>query len=229
MRYGWPYRVLFGAMAAVFLICADVLRRVLVKLFKFLYSWGKFKLATTTMFGFGKKKVPTNVVAAMLAQVVLRPLEDPSEQDVIFQKRAVAAGMKEEDKCCFTFEAIALSVYATNAAINRERLEGRMNPEQTVSLMKEFMRAVYDRLEKTKSYDLLRLELEPEAAMELIIKRGEIYAEPSWGRGTTDDIPRFFAKFCGIPDSDILKRIGWSLFQVRGDSNGEWLKTVKMI
>jgi len=46
----------------------------------------------------------------------------------------------------------------------------------------------------------------------------------SWGSGSIKDIRRFFAEFCGFPESEVLERIGWSLTRVRGDEMGEYLR-----
>jgi hypothetical protein len=178
------------------------------------------------MFGFGKKNIPLDEAAALMAQVALLPLESPSPQDLSFRSQAITAGM---DKNRFTFEVIALQVFAMGAAINRERLEGRLVPEKAERLVTGLIRDVHKRLRETTIYDLLELGLDPDQAIDLIMSRSSRYSEPSWGVGNIADIRQCFAEFCGMPNSDVLQRIGWSLMQVRGDGHGEWLRKVKIV
>jgi hypothetical protein len=91
------------------------------------------------MFGLGKPKVPIDKVAAGMAKAALMALEDPSKQDVSFQEQASRAGV---DKKRFTLEAIALQSYAMASAINRERLEGRLDQEQATLLTQKFLHSI---------------------------------------------------------------------------------------
>jgi hypothetical protein len=161
-----------------------------------------------------------------MAQLALRPLENPSEEDLGFREEAVEAGM---DPNRFTLEVIALQAFAMTAALNRERVEGRMSLEKQQVLVREFLRAVHTRLVETPTYDSLKLGLEPDEAFEVFTTRAERYSEPGWGQGVPEDIPRFFAEFCGLSDSHILRRIGWYLVFVRGDRSGDWLKGIKIV
>jgi hypothetical protein len=179
------------------------------------------------VFGLGKTKIPLNDLADILAKNVLRPLEDPSEQDLMFRKQAEQVGVEPKR---FTFEVIAIQLFATGAAINRERLEGRMTMETATALTKESLRATHRRLENTTNYDLLELGFDPEEAFDLMMERLERYSQPLWRNGSIRDVYRFFAEFCGFPESDVLERIGWSLTQVRGDEMGEFLmRRVKIV
>lgn len=178
------------------------------------------------MFGFGRKSLPLQTVAALMAQFALLPLENPSEQDLFFRKRATDVGM---DPSRFTLEAIALQTCAMAGAINRERLEGRMTLEKEQALIPEFLRAVHNRLIESTAHDLLRSGLDPDGVFELFTSRAEPYSEPGWGRAAPEDIPRFFAELCGFPDSPVLRQIAWYLFFVRGDRTGDWLKSIKIV
>jgi len=171
------------------------------------------------MFGLGKTKIPLNDLADILAKIVLLPLEEPSEQDLIFRKQAAQVGVVQER---FIFEIIAIQNFTIGAAINRERLEGRMTIETATALIKQVLLAIHRRL--GESHALLQLGLGPEEAIDLLIKRAERYSEPTWGKGSIKDIRKFFAEFCGYPQSDVLERIGWSLTQIRGDEMGEFLR-----
>lgn len=178
------------------------------------------------MFGIGRKAIPLKIVAASIAQVALTFLEHPSEEDLELKCRAVSAGT---DPDRFTLEAIALQVCIMTAAMNRERLEGRLKLETQQTLIMEFLRAVHKRLVENTTYDLLRLELDPDETFEVLTMRSERYSEPGWGRAAPEDIPRFFAECCGDADSPILKGIGWHLAFVRGDANGDWLRGIKIV
>jgi len=173
-----------------------------------------------------KTKMTVEEVARVMAEAALLPLENPSKQDQMFQEQALTVGVEKKR---FTFEAVALSTYSMAAIINRERLEGKISAEKTELLVMGFLRAINDRLRNTTICDFILLGLGPDETFELMTERGARYSEPTWGRGKIDDIPRFFAEFCGFPDSDILERIGWSLIQVRGNYWGDWLRTVKII
>lgn len=178
------------------------------------------------MFGIGRKAIPLKSVAAWMAQVALMPLEAPSPEDVTLKQQAIGVGT---DPGRFTLEAIALQVSMVAAAMNRERLEGRLKLETQQALTVEFLRAVHKRLSETKTHDLLHLGLDPDDAFEALASRGERYSEPGWGRGTAADIPRYFAEFCGHADSPVLWQIGWHLGIVRGDLCGQWLKGIKIV
>ena len=53
---------------------------------------------------------------------------------------------------------------------------------------------------------------------------------PHGENGSITDVRRFFAEFCGFPNSDVLERIGWTLFAFSGDEMGEFLRRkVKII
>lgn len=177
------------------------------------------------MFGVGRKTIPLQIVAASMAQVALMPLENPSEEDLQLRGRAVDAGM---DPNRFTLEVVALQTFAMTAAINRERVEGRLKLEKQQVLVSEFLRAIHKRLVETSTYDLLRLGLDSNDAFEVLAARAERYSEPGWGRGTPEDIPRFFAEFCGLPDSPVLREVAWYLTFVRGDHSGDWLRSIKI-
>jgi hypothetical protein len=60
-------------------------------------------------------------------------------------------------------------------------------------------------------------------------ERAKEYTKSLWENKSGQEIPRLFTQFCGVPDSDTVHRLGWSLFQVRGDSYGRMLKTVKIV
>lgn len=178
------------------------------------------------MFGMGRKAIPLKAVAESMAQVALMPLEAPNAEDLMFKQQAVAEKVNPDR---FTLEVIALQTFALTAAINRERLEGRLKLQTQQALVMEFLHAVHRRLVESSAYDLLRLGMDPDDTFELLTKRAERYSEPGWGRGTAADIPRFFAEFCGHADSSVLWQIGWHLGLVRGDLSGDWLKRFKII
>lgn len=173
-----------------------------------------------------RSDVTTKDLAPVIAQMALLPLENPSEQDASFQGQAERVGV---DRNRFIFEAVALQCYAMTAAINRERLEGRVPASVAELLVKQFIYAVHNRLQQTPSVVLTVLGLDPDSALELIMERGEKYAQPAHGHGSRADVWKFFADFCEHPGSGVLERIGWSLFQVRGDSSGDWLKTLNIV
>jgi hypothetical protein len=179
-----------------------------------------------TLFGLGKIKVSLNDLSERLATVALQQLENPFEDDPMW-KQAMQVGVDPKQ---FTFEKIALVTFTITQAINRERLERRMTPETAAALIERLLQVIRRRLHETTSLDLLLLGLGPEEAFELMMDRGERYAQPAWGYGSMTDIRRFFAEFCGFPNSDVLERIGWILFQFRGDEMGEYLRRrVKII
>lgn len=178
------------------------------------------------MFGLGRTKVLLNDFASLMAQVALLPLENPSEQDLAFLKQPVGAGVGRE---MFAIEVIALQIYVMGAVINRERLEGRMRLEVAEPLVNEYLRAIHGRLQPLTNAGSLLAGSGIDQVMEFVSKRGEAYSQPSWGHGSYKNIPLFFAKFCGVPESDVLQRIGWSLTVVRGDSHGDWLLTLKIV
>jgi len=178
------------------------------------------------LFGLGKVKVSLNDLPERLATVALRQLENPSEDDPMW-KEAKQVGV---DRKQFTFEVIALATFTMTQVINRERLEGRMKPETAAAIIERLMQVIRRRLHDTTSLDLLLLGLGPEEAFELMMDRCERYAQPAWEHGSITDVRRFFAEFCGFPNSDALERIGWILFQFRGDEMGEYLRRrVKII
>jgi hypothetical protein len=178
------------------------------------------------MFGLGRKSFTVHSVAASMAEMALLPLESPSEEDISFRRLATLEGM---DPNHFTLEALALQTFAMSAAINRERVEGRLTLEKQQVLVPEFLRAIHKRLVESTAYDLLSLGLDPDAAFDVFARRAERYSEPGWGQGTPTDIPRFFAEFCGLPDSQILRQIGSHLVFVRGDRSGDWLKRIRIV
>lgn len=177
------------------------------------------------MFGLGKRKIPLNEVAGLLAQTLIMPIENPSEQDLSFRAEATKAGV---DKNRFTFEAVALQAYAMAAAINSERLAGKLDSEKAELLIVGFMRDFNDRLRNSKHLDSLPQGLDPDEALELMSVRATRYSEPAWGHGSMHDVPRFFAEFCGVTESDALQRIGGSLMQARGNYYLDWLRTLKI-
>ena len=180
-----------------------------------------------TVFGLGKVKISVNDLSERLASVALHPLENPSEDDLMLRNQAVQVGVDPKQ---FTFEVIAINNFTITQAINRERLEGRMTPEIAEALIVQVLKVTHRRLHENTSYDLLLLGLGPEEAFELMMQRGDRYSQPAWGKGSMTDIRLFFAEFCGFPNSDVLKRIGWILFQFRGDEIGEFLRRkVKVI
>jgi hypothetical protein len=179
------------------------------------------------LFGLGKVKISLNNLSENMAMIALHPLENPSEDDLMLRKQAVQVGVDPKQ---FTFEVIAINTFTITQAINRERLEGRMTPEIAEALIVQVLRVIHRHLHETTSYDLLQLGLGPEEAFELMMERTERYAQPAWGKGPITEIRRFFAEFCGFPNSDVLERIGWILFQFRGDEMGEFLRRkVKII
>lgn len=153
--------------------------------------------------------------------VALRPLDNPSQDDLKLRDQAVQVGV---DPKKFTFEVIAINTYTVTQAINRERLEGRMATEKAAALIEKVLQVINRRLRETTSYDLLLLGLDPDEAFELMMERAERYAQPAWGKGPITDVRRFFADFCGFPNSEVLERIGWILFAFRGDEMGEFLR-----
>lgn len=160
-----------------------------------------------------------------MAQALLMPLESPSKQDLLFQAEAMMAGV---DKDRFTFEAVALQAYAMGAAINSERLAGKLDSKKAELLLVSFLRAFHDRLRHDNHLDLLSPGLHPNEVLELMSERAASYSEPAWGRGSMHDVPRLFAEFCGITESEVLQRIGGSLMQVRGNYYRDWLQSIKI-
>jgi len=178
------------------------------------------------MFGHRRQAIPLKVVAASMAQMALMPLESPSDEDLQFRGQAVSTGV---DQCRFTLEVIALQAFAMTAAMNRERVEGRLSLEKVQILVREFLLAIHKRLVETSTYDLRQLGLDPDEAFEVFSNRADRYSKPGWGQGTIEDIPRFFAEFCGVPDSATLQQIGSYLVFVRGDLSGGWLRSIKIV
>lgn len=169
------------------------------------------------VYGIRRATLPLKEVAAIMADMVLTPAHAPSEQDAAFERQAEEVGVPRER---FAFEVVALQCYAMTQAIARERVEGRMDLTTQKLLTEEVLRGVHDRLRSNP------LGLDADTAMELIFQRGERYFEPAMGRGAMSDVQKFFAEFCGFPGSAVLERIGWSLFQVRGDMTGSWLSNL---
>ena len=104
-----------------------------------------------------------------------------------------------------------------------------MKLKDAESLARELLRAIHNRLQETTAYDFLLLGLDADEAVDLITRRTARYAEPSWGRGSPDDVQGFFAEFCGAPESDVLQQIAWSLVKIRGNGHGAWLRTVRIV
>jgi hypothetical protein len=183
------------------------------------------------MFGLGKITVALSVLADSLAKSPLHLLDRCPvgkaliAQDVI-RKQAVQVGVPPKR---FIFEVIAITIFATTQAINRERLERRMTAETAEALIKQFILAIHERLHETSTYDLQIIGLGPEEAFDLMMERSERYAQPGWGKGPVTDVRRFFAEFCGFPNSAVLEQVGWTLF-LEGDRTGEYLRRkVKII
>jgi len=175
---------------------------------------------------FGRKKVTTAELAGIIANIVLAPLVRPEPQDDIFRQQAVAAGAEPNR---FAFEAVALQCYAFSTAIARERSEGRITGEIGEQLVRQFMRGVHELIVARKGVRLTDVHLSPDDALELIMERGNKYVLWSYGQGEIHDVQKYFAEFCGVPGSDVLERIGWSLFLIRANAHGDWLKTWNIV
>jgi hypothetical protein len=171
---------------------------------------------------FGRKKITTTELAGIIANIVLAPLVRPEPQNDMFRQQAVAAGAEPNR---FAFEAVALQCYAFSTAIARERSEGRITGEIGEQLVKQFMGSVHEHIVARNGVRLAEVDLNPDDALELIMERGTKYVLWSYGQGDIHDIQKYFAEFCGVPGSDVVERIGWSLFLIRANAHGDWLKT----
>ncbi len=183
------------------------------------------------VFGFGKTAIDINGLADFLADAAIQPLNKPIEQDILFQSQAVAIGM---NKTRFLLEASALQYFAVVASINTVRLSGKIKYEQAYSLMKAMIISHHhkfrDELNDSIKMELLLIGLDTEDAFNLIDRRGVEYGMSENFVSANKTIPRLFARYCDVPDpNEILQRIGWSIFQIRGGNFVEILKRVRII
>ena len=184
-----------------------------------------------TMFGFGKTAIDINKLADFLADAAIQPINKPMEQDILFQNQAVEIGM---NKTRFLLEAAALQYFAVAASINTIKLLGKIKDEQAYSLMKAMITShlhkFHNELNESIRMELLLIGLGTEDAFNLIDGRSVEYGLPENFVSANEAIPRLFARFCGVPDpNDILQRIGWSIFFIRGGNFVEILKRVKIV
>jgi len=183
------------------------------------------------MFGLGKTAIALDQLAEVLANAAFRPLQSPTEQDIMFQNQAAAVGL---DKTRFLMEAAALQYFAVAASINTRRLSGGIKSEQASSLMKAMVishhRKFHNDLPATIQMDFLLLGLDVDDAYDFIIRRSDDYAKPENFVAAHKQVPKLFAKLCGVPDpNDVLQRIGWSLFVIRGTMYVDTLKGLKIV
>lgn len=178
------------------------------------------------MFGFSKKKMSQIEVATALAQSIVSVESSP--QDVSFQEQAVGAGADIDQ---FKVEMFVFQVFTVGQVINRERLEGRLDSDKAESLMKEFLQAVFWRVENVEGAQSLPPNLDVETAMDQFEHRNGRYTYYLLGgdQASFDEIPKLFAKFCGVPNSEVLEQIGRSLLRSRGDSMGDWMSKLKIL
>jgi hypothetical protein len=166
-----------------------------------------------------------------LANAALSLLKNPSAQDLMFQNQAVAVGLNETR---FILEAEGLQYFTVAASINTRRLGGGIKPEQASSLMEAMVRSHYHKfhneLPVSLEMDFLALGLDIDEAFDFIIQRSDEYAKPENFVAAHKQIPRLFARLCGVPDpNDVLQRIGWSLFVIRGSMYVDILKKLRII
>ena len=188
---------------------------------------------STSMFGFGKKAIPLGELAEVLANAALCFLRNPTEQDLMLQSQAAAVGM---DRTRFLLEASALQYFTVIASINTRRLTGGMREEQASRVMEEMFHSHYrkfhDGLPLRIIMDFGLLDLDIEDAFDFISKRSDEYIEPKNYLTVPSNIqvPRLFAHFCGVLDpNDVLQRIGWSIFVIRGAMYVDIMKGLKIV
>ncbi len=183
------------------------------------------------MFGLGKTAIPSHELAEVLSNAALRPLMNPTAQDLMFQTQAAAVGM---DKTQFLLEATALQYFTVAASIGTRLREGGIKHEQASSLMEtmflSFHRKFQDELPASLQLELLSLGLNIDAALDFVVERYGQYSSPEGSTDAHKRIPRLFAQLCGVPDpNDVLQRIGWSLFAIRGNVYMDTLKGLKIV
>jgi hypothetical protein len=183
------------------------------------------------MFGLWKKAIPSHDLAEVLSNAALRPLMNPTAQDLLFQTQAVAVGM---DRTQFLLEATALQYFTVAASIGTRLLEGGIKPEQASSLMEamflSFHQKFHDELPASLQLDFSSLGLDIDAALDFIAERYNKYSSPENSKDAHKRIPRLFANLCDAPDpNDVLQRIGWSLFAIRGNIYMDTLKGLKIV
>jgi hypothetical protein len=185
------------------------------------------------MFGLGKKEIPLGRVAEAFANAALCFLKDPTEQDLMLQSQAAAVGM---ERTHFLLEASALQYFTVIASINTRRLTGGMREEQASRLMEAMFHSHYRKFHEglplgiTIDFGLLGLDIED--AFNFISRRSDEYIEPKNFLTVPSNIqvPRLFAQFCGVLDpNDVLQRIGWSIFVIRGAMYLDTLKGLKIV
>ena len=183
------------------------------------------------MFGFGRTAIPSHELAEVLSNAALRPLMNPTAQDDLFQTQAVAVGMH---KTQFLIEATALQYFTVAASIGTRLLEGGIKPEQASSLMEamflSFHQKFHDELPASLKSAFLSLGLNVDAVLDFISERYNEYSSPENSTNAHKRIPRLFAQFCDVPDpNDVLQRIGWSIFAIRGNVYMDMLKGLKVV
>jgi hypothetical protein len=183
------------------------------------------------MFGFGKTAIPLQELAEVLANASLSLLLNPTAQDFMFQTQAVAVGM---DKTRFLLEATALQYFTVSASIGTRLLDGGIKREQASSLMESmfqsFHRKFHDELPTALQLEFLSLGLDIDEAFDFIVDRYDEYSNPENSTDAHKGIPRLFATLCDVLDTnDVLQRIGWSLFAIRGNIYLDTLKGLKIV
>jgi hypothetical protein len=136
------------------------------------------------------------------------------------------------DRTRFILEATSLQVFTAHAAINTLRLSGSITAEQSHGLITGSSLAIHEQLETAlfSNYDVRFACPFPYTPAEFILERSSSYAQPQLFVRPTEQIPKQFAANCELEDSNVLQRIGWSLFAIRGNFYWEaWLKSIKII
>ncbi len=184
----------------------------------------------TAMFGLGKKAIPLNELAEVLANAAIRPLSHPTEQDLSFQAEAESYGVAKGRYQC---EAAALQFFAVTAAINTHRLSGGLKPELASQLAKATIRAYLHKFENDLSFDVklvFDVYAEEKHGVEFVYDRVEQYATSENFVAPQQKIPELFSQFCGVANRNgPLERIGWSIFIARGNVYIDILKKVKVV
>ncbi|MGO8934013.1 MAG: hypothetical protein ACLQDA_09905 [Terracidiphilus sp.] len=184
----------------------------------------------TAMFGLGKKAIPLNQLADVLASAAIRPLLQPTKQDVIFLAEDESYGV---DKARFQCEAAALQFFAVTAAINTHKLSGGLKPELASQLAEATIRAYLHKFENDLSFEAklaFAACAEEKRGVEFVYDRVEQYATSENFVAPHQKIPEMFSQFCGAPARNgPLERIGWSIFIARGNVYIDILKKVKVV
>jgi hypothetical protein len=183
------------------------------------------------MFGFGKTKIALQDLAEVMANAALSLLLNPTAQDFMFQTQAVSLGV---DKTRFLLETTALQYFTVAASIGTRLLNGGIKQQQATSLMEAMLLSFHEKfhneLPTSLRLDIFSLDMDIDEAFDLLAKRYDDYSISANSADAHKRIPKLFAQFCNVPDPDeVLQRIGWSLFAMRGNVYMSTLKGLRIV